>query len=195
MGAAPLDMRMSQAEETPTAADLLNSLSEQELTEIFRDNADEKWAARIAKFVVERRDSAPYSRAEQLIETVKAAIPAAARSKDIHPATKVFQALRIAVNDEFGKLASSLAGAVKLLDTGGRVVTIDYHSGEARIIKQVVSELAGKCICPPEFPQCRCQAMTPQLRLVTRKAVVPTAAEIDMNPRARSAKLRTAEKL
>jgi 16S rRNA (cytosine1402-N4)-methyltransferase len=191
---APLDMRMSQTEETPTAADILNSWTAAELTEILRENADERWASRIAAFIVDRRKGAPFITAEQLIDVVKAAVPAAARSKDIHPATKAFQALRIAVNDEFGRLRRSLVGAVQSLTAGGHIAAISYHSGEDRIVKQTFSELAGKCVCPPEQPTCVCRARMPLIEIVTKKPITPTSQEIATNPRARSAKLRIVRK-
>jgi 16S rRNA (cytosine1402-N4)-methyltransferase len=191
---APLDMRMSQSEDTATAADLLNTCTVEELTTMLRVNADERWAARIAQFVGERRKAAPFMTAGELIETVKAAVPVAARSKDINPATKTFQALRIAVNDEFRRLSRSLVGAVECLVPGGTLVVISYHSGEDRIVKQTFSELAGKCICPPEQPVCICRAKNPSIDIVTRKPVGPTIQEIGNNPRARSAKLRLVRK-
>jgi 16S rRNA (cytosine1402-N4)-methyltransferase len=192
---APLDMRMDQDESTSTAADLLNTLPIEDMTKIFRDNADERWAARIALFVDERRRNGPLVTAGQLVEIVRAAIPIAARSKDIHPATKVFQALRIAVNDEFGRLRTSLEEAVGVLKSGGRLLCIAYHSGEDRIVKQTLAELSGKCVCPPEVPECRCMAKSPSIALIVRKPIIPSIAEIANNPRARSAKLRIAAKL
>ncbi len=194
-GEAPLDMRMSQHEDTPTAADILNTWSVADLTTTIRDYADERWAARIAQFVAERRESVRFETASQLIETVKAAIPAAARSKDIHPATKTFQALRIAVNDEYGRLQRSLVSSVDLLKESGRLVVISYHSGEDRIVKQTIAELAGKCICPPEVPSCICRAQSMSLKIITKKPLLPSTGEISSNPRARSAKLRAASKI
>jgi 16S rRNA (cytosine1402-N4)-methyltransferase len=191
---APLDMRMSQAEETPTAADLLNTASVEELTVVLRENADERWAARIAQFICDRRASVVFETAGQLIDVVKAAIPAAARSKDIHPATKTFQALRIAVNDEFGRLKRSLRAAARSLRHDGRLVVISYHSGEDRIVKQTFAELAGKCVCPPDVPRCMCLASMPVVTVVTKKPVTPSARELSENPRARSAKLRIVER-
>jgi 16S rRNA (cytosine1402-N4)-methyltransferase len=192
---APLDMRMSQFEDTPTAADLLNTLSKEELTVIFRDNADERWGARIAQFVCERRKEAPFVTAGQLVDVVKAAIPAAARSKDINPATKAFQALRIAVNDEFERIRASLNSVVDLLRSDGRILVISWHSGEDRIVKQTFAELSGKCACPPEAPVCVCRARKPAIELLTKKPIVPSSSEISENPRARSAKLRIVRKI
>ncbi len=192
---APLDMRMSQSEETPTASDLLNHSTVEEMTTIFRDFADEKWGARIALFIDERRKTAPYVTAGQLIDTVKAAIPSAARSKDIHPATRTFQALRIAVNDEFGRLHRSLDAAVRSLRPDGRILVISYHSGEDRIAKQTFAEFSGKCVCAPTEPVCKCRASRPLIELVTKKPIVPTSQEVNDNPRARSAKLRIVRRL
>lgn len=189
----PLDMRMDPASAGATAEDLLGTLSESELTRIFRDYADEKWAARIAQFIVRRRQDAPLVQAGDLIDTVKAAVPAAARAKDIHPATRVFQALRIAVNDEYAVLERGLVQAVAALRPGsGRIAVLSYHSGEDRIVKRVFGRLSGRCECPPQAPRCTCGAEVPALRLAMRKPLTPSAAEIGLNPRARSAKLRVA---
>jgi 16S rRNA (cytosine1402-N4)-methyltransferase len=190
-----LDMRMDQTSSDPTAANLLNMLPESELTRILRDHADEKWGARIAKFIVQRRQRAPLTRAGDLIEVVNAAIPAAARSRDIHPATRTFLALRIAVNSEFESLDGGIRQAVDLLKPGGRIAVISYHSGEDRIVKQLFALLSGKCVCPHSQPTCTCEARTPRLRPITKKPVTPTAGEIAENPRARSAKLRVAERI
>jgi 16S rRNA (cytosine1402-N4)-methyltransferase len=192
---ALLDMRMSQLEDIPTAADILNESSAAELTTILRDYADERWGARIAQFICERRETAAFETAGQLIDVVKAAIPAAARSKDIHPATKTFQALRIAVNDELGRLRRSLTAVIDCLKEDGRILVISWHSGEDRIVKQAFAEMSGKCICPPEVPDCVCKASSPSIELVTKKPVIPTGREIAGNPRARSAKLRIARKI
>jgi 16S rRNA (cytosine1402-N4)-methyltransferase len=178
-----------------SAADVLNEESEAELTRIFRDNSDERWAARIAKFVVERRRERPFVVAGDLVETVLAAVPAGARTKyAIHPATRVFMALRIAVNDEFAVLQRGLEQAVGVLGSGGRVAVISYHSGEDRIVKRLFSRLSGRCECPPNRPVCTCGAENPVLVLPVRKPLVPSAEEVADNPRARSAKLRIARK-
>ena len=192
---ADLDMRMDQMSGESTAADLLNMLSEAELTRILREYADERWALRIAKFIVDRRLAVPFTKARDLIDVVLAAIPAAARPKDIHPATRAFQALRIAVNSEFEALESGLRQAVELLKPNGRIAVISYHSGEDRIVKQLFALLCGKCICPPSQPVCICEARTPKLINITKKPITPTASEIAANPRSRSAKLRVAQKI
>ena len=191
---APLDMRMDQESMELTAADLLNELPEREIARVLRDFADERWALRIAKFVVERRNGAPYRTVGQLIDTVKAAMPAPARPRDMHPATRTFEALRIAVNGELDALEAGLRAVVGLLAPGARITAISYHSGEDRIVKRTFSVLAGKCICPPEQPICTCEASSPSLDLITRKPVVPESSEIAENPRARSAKMRVAER-
>jgi 16S rRNA (cytosine1402-N4)-methyltransferase len=190
---APLDMRMGPTE-GETAAELLARLDERELTRILFEFGEERWAARIARFVVDRRSHDPIWTTKQLADVVMAAVPKGARPADIHPATRVFQALRIAVNDELGALRDALHSAVRLLARGGRIAVISYHSLEDRIVKQAFARFAGKCECPPRLPICQCGA-TEVIRLVTRKPVVPTAGETAANPRARSAKLRVAEKL
>ena len=192
---ADIDMRMDQSSGEATAADLLNTLPEDELTRILRDYADERWAARIAKFIVERRKGAPFMKAGDLIDVINAAVPAAARPKDIHPATRAYQALRIAVNEEFEALESGLRQAIDLLKPGGRIAVISYHSGEDRIVKQLFALLSGKCLCPPSQPVCICEARTPKVKSITKKPVTPSASEIAANPRARSAKLRVAQKM
>jgi 16S rRNA (cytosine1402-N4)-methyltransferase len=192
---SPLDMRMDQTGDAPTAADFLNDETEEELTRVLRAYADERWAARIAKFIVERREIEPYETAGQLVDTIRAAVPAAARSKDIHPATRAFQALRIAVNSEFEALENAIRNTVSIMASGARIVVISYHSGEDRIVKNLFSLLSGKCVCPPEQMICSCGAQNPSLKILTRKPAVPTAYEISINPRSRSAKLRAAEKI
>jgi 16S rRNA (cytosine1402-N4)-methyltransferase len=191
---APLDMRMNQEEATPTAAELANSLSEDELTRLLRDNADERWAARIAEFIITRRKQKPYSSVGQMVETVLAAVPTAARSRDIHPATRTFQAFRIAVNNELEGIGHALRQVVPRLKTGGRIAVISYHSGEDRIVKNTLASLAGKCECPPRQPVCTCGAGNPLLFLLTKKPRVADDSEIAGNLRARSAKLRVAER-
>jgi 16S rRNA (cytosine1402-N4)-methyltransferase len=172
-------------------------LSEQGMARIFRDYADERWAARIAKFVVERRSARPYAVSGDLVDTVRAAVPAAARSKEIHPATRVYQALRIAVNDEFEVLESGLEQAIRLLRSGvrARIAVISYHSGEDRVVKRAFATHSGHCVCPPSLPMCVCGASDPALELLTKKPVVAGPDEVRRNPRSRSAKLRVAQKL
>jgi len=188
---APLDMRMNPAGGGATAADLLNTLSERELSTLIRDNSDEKWAARIARFAVERRAQAPYRTVGQLVETVHAAMPARARPEDKHAATRTFQALRIAVNDELTSIGHALESAVDRLAEGGTIVAISYHSLEDRIVKQLFATLSGRG--PGEGPYgTRPPAV---LELLTRKPLTATAAEVAQNPRARSAVLRAARRI
>jgi 16S rRNA (cytosine1402-N4)-methyltransferase len=189
-----LDMRMDPQAGTPTAADLLNSLPEKELADLFKRNAEEPWSARIAQFVCLRRKNEPYKVAGQLVDTVLAAIPAAARSKGIHPATRVFQALRIEVNDELSILPSALAQAIDRLRPGGRIAVISFHSLEDRLVKRLFASRSGRCQCPPSRPVCDCGAAQPDLVLRTKKPITPSAEEIAQNPRSRSAKLRIAQK-
>ncbi|KRW92428.1 16S rRNA (cytosine(1402)-N(4))-methyltransferase RsmH [Alicyclobacillus hesperidum] len=189
----PLDMRMDQTAKL-TAADIVNSWTQAELTRIFRDYGEERFARAIAQRIVEARSNRPIVTTTELAEIVKAAIPAPARRKGPHPARRTFQAIRIAVNDELGVLERGLAGAFSLLRTGGRLAVISFHSLEDRIVKQLFKELATGCICPPELPVCQC-GRQPKGRLVTRKPVSPDDVEVQENARARSAKLRVIEKL
>jgi 16S rRNA (cytosine1402-N4)-methyltransferase len=186
---APLDMRFDQR--TPqTAADLVNDLPEEELAELIRDYGEERYARRIARAIVAAR---PLQSTTALQETVARAVPHTHRER-IHPATRTFQALRIAVNDELGTLERGLPQAVDLLKPGGRLAVISFHSLEDRIVKQFVRREASDCICPPEQPVCTCDHQE-RLCPVSRKPITASAAEIARNPRARSAKLRIAEHL
>lgn len=189
---APLDMRMD-ARTTVTAADLVNSLSVEELTRIFRDYGEERWAHRIARKIVAEREKAPLVTTGQLVELVKAAIPAAARRSGPHPAKRTFQALRIAVNNELDALREGLQAAVDALLPGGRIAIISFHSLEDRIVKQTFADMARGCECPPGFPVCRC-GKEPLLNVLTRRPVLPSEDELQENPRARSARLRAAER-
>jgi 16S rRNA (cytosine1402-N4)-methyltransferase len=188
---ARLDMRMNPAGGGKTAADVLNELSERDLTTLIREYSDEKWAARIAKFVVERRKKDPVTTVGQLVEIVHAAIPVAARPPDIHAATRTFQALRIAVNEELTVLGHALESTVDRLNKGGRLVVLSYHSLEDRIVKQLFTRLAGRS--GGEGPY---GTRPPALvDLLTKKPIPPRPEEIADNPRARSAKLRAIRKL
>lgn len=191
---APLDMRMDPGRQTLSAAEVIAVYSEADLARIFRDFGEERWASRIAAFIVAARVRRPITRTGELVEIVKAAIPASARRTGGHPAKRVFQALRIEVNDELGALERGLAAAVRWLAPKGRVAVISYHSLEDRIVKRFFAEQAQGCTCPPGLPVCACEHV-PVLRILTRKAIVPSAEETESNPRARSAKLRVAEKL
>jgi 16S rRNA (cytosine1402-N4)-methyltransferase len=189
----PLNMRMNPTE-GETAAELLARLSERELTRILQEYGDERWAARIARFIVERRAREPLRTTRQLADLVYAAIPKKAHPRDIHPATRTFMALRMAVQDEPGALHDLLHDGVARLKPGGHIAIISYHSGEDRLVKQTFLRLSGRCACPPDFPECRCGARR-IVDIITRKPVIPTEAERRQNPRARSARLRAARKV
>lgn len=191
---APLDMRMNPEENVPTARELVNKLGIQELTKIIRDYGEERWAARIAEFIVRERRIKEIVTTEELVDVIKKAVPAGARREGPHPAKRTFQALRIAVNDELNRFGEALRQAVDCLKPGGRVCVITFHSLEDRIAKQVLADLAKSCVCPPELPVCRCNKV-PLVKIITGKPIQPKAAEISVNPRARSAKLRIAERL
>ena len=178
---APLDMRMDPAL-PETAADLLNTRSEAELARIFRELGEERWAARVARRVVERRRRHPFSRSGELVECVKEAIPAPARRTGGHPARRIFQALRLAVNDELGHLERALPQALRCLAAGGRIVVISFHSLEDRLVKRALLRAAR-------------EGDPVQVRLLLRKPLRPEAAEVAANPRARSARLRAAERV
>lgn len=188
---APLDMRMSQT--GTTAADLLRELSEQELADIFFRFGEEKFSRPIARAIAAARQQQPIETTEQLAELIKGAVPAAVR-RDGHPARKVFQALRIAVNAELDCLSEALDIAFDSLREGGRLAVITFHSLEDRIVKQRFSAFCKGCECPPEFPVCIC-GRTPAGRLVTKKPIEASAKELADNPRSRSAKLRCIEKI
>ncbi|HIR78403.1 MAG TPA: 16S rRNA (cytosine(1402)-N(4))-methyltransferase RsmH [Candidatus Egerieenecus merdigallinarum] len=191
---APLDMRMDRSQGM-TAADLLAEVSEGDLTRILREYGEEKWATRIAHFVVERRQTQPLRTTQDLVRVVDAAIPKAVRRKDDgHPARRTFQAVRIAVNDELDPLDRALEDFVDCLKPGGRLLVITFHSLEDRLTKRCFQRLQNPCVCPPKAPVCTC-GRKPKVRILARGAVPPTAEEIARNPRARSAKLRVAEKL
>jgi 16S rRNA (cytosine1402-N4)-methyltransferase len=189
-----LDMRFDTSRGVP-AAELLATLDTDELTALFRRYGEEPQASRIARAIVEARRTAPISTAEDLATLVARVAPGNPRGRRrIHPATRVFQALRIAVNEELDALQEALASAVDLLRPGGRLVVLSYHSLEDRIVKRFFQSERRGCTCPPEVPICIC-GKNPRLRLVTRRSVTPTPAEITANPRARSARLRAAERL
>jgi 16S rRNA (cytosine1402-N4)-methyltransferase len=189
-----LDMRFDTARGEPAAA-LVARLPEDELAALLRDFGEEPHARRIARAIVTARRAAPVDTAERLAEVVSTAVPRRpGRPPRIHPATRTFQALRIAVNDELGALVAVLPAALDLLRPGGRLVALAYHSLEDRIVKRFVASERRGCVCPPSFPVCRCGRL-PRLRPVGPQPTVPTEAEIAANPRARSARLRAAERL
>jgi 16S rRNA (cytosine1402-N4)-methyltransferase len=190
----PLDMRFDTSRGVP-AAELLATLDATELTALFRRYGEEKQAPRIARAIVAERKTQPITTAEDLAALVERVAPGNPRiRRRIHPATRVFQALRIAVNEELEALQDGLAAAVDLLRPGGRLVVLSYHSLEDRIVKRFIAAERRGCVCPPELPVCVC-GRNPRLRLVTRPSLTPSAAEIAANPRARSARLRAAERL
>lgn len=191
---APLDMRMDDTQ-TLTAASLLNTASEAEICRILRDYGEEKWAARIARILCEHRAVKPLETTFDLVRVVDAAIPKAVRRRDEgHPARRTFQAVRIAVNDELDPLDKALCDFVDCLRPGGRILVITFHSLEDRIVKRCFQRLQNPCVCPPKAPICTC-GRKPVVRVLAKGAVAPSAEEIARNPRARSAKLRVAEKL
>jgi 16S rRNA (cytosine1402-N4)-methyltransferase len=190
---APLDMRMDPSDE-PSAADVVNTWDERELATIFRRYGEERYARQIARGIVRRRQQEPIERTGQLVDVVRASIPAPARFGEGHPAKRVFQALRIEVNHELQSLEAGLPAAFEMLRPGGRLAVISFHSLEDRISKRFLRDLARGCTCPPEFPICVC-GHEPELRILTPKPVRPSAREVDDNPRASSARLRAAVKV
>jgi 16S rRNA (cytosine1402-N4)-methyltransferase len=189
---APLDMRMDPSADM-TAADYVNELSERDLEVVFKRYGEERYARSIAREIGRRRKQHPFERTGELVDAIKAAIPAPARFGDGHPARRVFQALRVAVNDELGQLDDALPAAVDMLRPGGRLAVISFHSLEDRIVKRYFRDEQKGCICPPDFPVCAC-GREPVVRVLTPRAVRPTARETAANPRAASARLRVAEK-
>jgi 16S rRNA (cytosine1402-N4)-methyltransferase len=189
---APLDMRMDPTAEV-SARDLVNESPERELATIFRRYGEERYAKQIARAIARRRNQQPIERTGELVELIRSAIPAPARFGDGHPAKRVFQALRIAVNDELGELEEALPAALEMLRPGGRIAVIAFHSLEDRIVKRYFQRLERGCVCPPDFPVCVC-GREPELRRLNRKAIRPSAQEVALNPRAASARLRAAIK-
>ena len=190
---APLDMRMDPSADV-TAAGIVNEAAERDLATIFKRYGEERYARQIARAIVRRRKEQRFERTSDLVETIKAAIPAPARFGDGHPAKRVFQALRIAVNDELGSLESALPAAFAMLRPGGRLAVISFHSLEDRIVKRFMRDLERGCDCPPDFPVCVC-GKEPQLRSASRKAIRPSARETAANPRASSARMRVGVKV
>jgi len=189
----PLDMRMDQTT-TLKAFDLVNEGSLQELTKIIGEYGEEKWAKRIASFIVQARKKKSLHTTGQLVKIIKQAIPSGARRQGPHPAKRTFQALRIAVNQELDVLVPALEKGLQVLKPAGRMVVITFHSLEDRLVKRVFQKWAKDCTCPADFPVCVCENR-PQVKILTKKPVIPSVEEIEKNPRARSAKLRAVEKL
>lgn len=190
---APLDMRMDRSGGV-TARELVNTLDEEALARILFEYGEERYSRRIAGAIVRARQKKPVETTLELVELIRSAMPAAALREKQHPAKRSFQALRIAVNDELGALKQVLRDAVGCLRPGGRIAIITFHSLEDRLVKKSFRDLANPCTCPPELPVCVC-GKKPMLRLVYKKPILPTEAEIAENPRARSAKLRVAERI
>jgi 16S rRNA (cytosine1402-N4)-methyltransferase len=190
---APLDMRMDTSG-GETAADLLNDLAGQELERIVREYGEERWAKRIAAFIIKARQEAPIETTFQLVNIIKGAVPKAKWEERIHPATRTFQAIRIAVNHELENLERGLRAGLDRLKPNGRGVVISFHSLEDRIVKHIFRDYATGCTCPRNFPVCACNNK-PRVRVLTGRPVTATNHEIEINPRSRSAKLRTVEKL
>lgn len=190
---APLDMRMDPRG-TTSAYHLVNGLTEPELARLIQEYGEERWARRIAQFIVREREQRRIETTGQLVEVIKAAIPAAARRQGGHPARRTFQALRIAVNDEMGALDRALGEAVDLIRPGGRICVISFHSLEDRAVKNAFRRTERGCTCPPGAPACRCGARA-LVKVITSRPITPAAGEVAANPRARSARLRVAERL
>lgn len=190
---APLDMKMDRDRDF-SAYDVVNTYSEEDLYRIIRDYGEEKFAKRIAKFIVDRRNDKPIETTLELVDIIKAAIPAKARREGPHPAKRTFQAIRIEVNGELAILNKAIEDGVKHLNKGGRMAIITFHSLEDRIVKLKYRELANPCTCPKEFPVCVC-GRKPLVKIISRKAIEPSKEEVEENPRSRSAKLRVLEKL
>jgi 16S rRNA (cytosine1402-N4)-methyltransferase len=187
---APLDMRMDPSAPR-SAREVVNEAGERELADVFRRYGEERFSRQIAREIVKRRREQPFERTGELVDAIRSALPAPRRFGDGHPAKRVFQALRIEVNDELGSLERALPAALQMLKPGGRLAVISFHSLEDRIVKRFFAAQARGCVCPPELPVCVCGS-EPTLRLVTRKAVRPSPAEIATNVRSASAKLRVA---
>lgn len=188
-----LDMRMNR-EVGFSAFDVVNTYSKEEIERIIFEYGEEKWARRISEFIVEERKNGDILTTFELVEIIKKAVPAGARRDGPHPAKRTFQAIRIEVNDELNIIKGTIEDVVDILNHGGRVSVITFHSLEDRIVKNVFRDLAKGCICPPEIPVCVCNNK-PKIKVITRKPILPDETEIGDNPRARSAKLRVAVKL
>lgn len=188
----PLDMRMDQSSRC-SAYDVVNGYSQEELYRVIKDYGEERWAKRIAEFIVEARREKPLERTGELVSVIKKAIPAGARKDGPHPAKRTFQAIRIEVNDELGILKDTFEKAAQRLKPGGRICIITFHSLEDRIAKQTLKLMATNCICPPELPVCICHHKA--ILKAKRHAIEPSPAELENNPRARSAKLRVGVRL
>ncbi len=190
---APLDMRMNRDKEF-SAYDVINDYSEEDLYRIIKDYGEERFSKRIASFIVKRRNEKPIETTLELVDIIKAAIPAKARRDGPHPAKRTFQAIRIEVNGELEILDKAIDDSVKKLNSNGRLAIITFHSLEDRIVKNKFRDLENPCKCPKEFPICAC-GKKPTVKVLSRRAIAPTDEEIEVNPRSRSAKLRVLEKI
>lgn len=193
MADAPLDMRMN-GEDALTAHTVVNTWSYEELKKILYEYGEERYAPQIAANICRRREAAPIETTLELVDVIRSAMPPAALREKQHPAKRSFQAIRIAVNDELNSVAKAMEAAIPLLNPGGRLAVITFHSLEDRIVKNAMASAAKGCTCPPSFPVCVC-GKKPLVKLVSRKPIVSGAEELERNPRARSAKLRICEKL
>jgi 16S rRNA (cytosine1402-N4)-methyltransferase len=190
---APLDMRMDPTSGS-TAAEVVNSSSAEELARIFREFGEERWAKRIARRIIVTRQEQPLETTRQLADLVRETVPGGMAPQRIHPATRVFQALRIHVNRELEHVSMGVSRGLDLLKPGGRLVVISFHSLEDRIVKRIFQQETAVCICPPRLPRCQCGRI-PRIELLTRKGVRAGAAEVELNPRARSAILRAVRRI
>ena len=190
---APLDMRMNQSQNF-SAWDVVNTYSEEELHRIIKEYGEERWAKRVAQFIVEFRKEKPVETTGELVDIIKRAIPKGAREEGSHPAKRTFQAIRIEVNDELGVLTRTISVAAKHLKKGGRLGIISFHSLEDRIVKEQFRYLASDCICPPELPFCQCDKVS-EVKILTRKPVTATKEELEANSRSKSAKFRAVVKI
>ena len=193
MADAPLDMRMN-GEDSLSAYEVVNTWSQDELKRILYDYGEERYAPQISSAICRRRENAPIQTTLQLVDVIRSAMPPAALREKQHPAKRSFQAIRIAVNDELGSVEKAMRSAIPLLNKGGRLVIITFHSLEDRIVKNAMAEAARGCTCPPNFPICVC-GNKPKVKLITKKPIVASQEELEVNPRSRSAKLRICEKL
>ena len=190
---APLDMRMN-SQDSLSAETVVNTWPQEELKRILYTYGEERYAPQIAAAICRRREEAPIKNTLELVDIIRSAMPAAALREKQHPAKRSFQAIRIAVNDELGSVERVLEDAIDLLNPGGRLAIITFHSLEDRIVKTAMTAASKGCTCPPSFPVCVC-GKKPKVKIISRKPIVATDAELERNPRARSAKLRVCEKL
>ena len=193
MADAPLDMRMN-GKDALTAREVVNAWSQEELRRILWNYGEERYAPQIAAAICRRREEKPIETTLELVDVIRSAMPASALREKQHPAKRTFQAIRIAVNDELGSVEKAMEAAIPLLNPGGRLAVITFHSLEDRIVKLAMAEAAKGCTCPPQFPVCVC-GKKPIVKLISRKPIVATSEELAANPRSRSAKLRVCEKL